>query len=72
MGSRLDDYKIGQPTFVLSVKAQDLERHRLESMGIFPGVEIRLITRNSSGVLVAVGEARISLASAMAGQIMVA
>ncbi|MDR1085205.1 MAG: ferrous iron transport protein A [Deltaproteobacteria bacterium] len=72
MGSRLPEYKVGQPTFVLAIGGQDVERHRLESMGIFPGAEIKLITKSKGGVLVAVGEARISLAADAAVQITVA
>jgi Fe2+ transport system protein FeoA len=72
MGRRLPDYSVGQPTFVLAVSGLDAERGRLESMGIYPGAEIRVITKSSSGVLVAVGDARISLAFEAAGQILVA
>ncbi|MDR1577792.1 MAG: ferrous iron transport protein A [Deltaproteobacteria bacterium] len=72
MGSRLPDYQVNQPTFVLAISAEGQERHRLESMGIYPGAEIRVLTKSSGGVLVAVGQARISLASTAAGQIMVA
>ncbi|MDR1608918.1 MAG: ferrous iron transport protein A [Deltaproteobacteria bacterium] len=72
MGLKLPEYQVGQPTFVLAIDAKGKERRRLESMGIYPGAEIQVVTKNSGGVLVAVGEARISLASQAAGQILVA
>jgi ferrous iron transport protein A len=72
MGLSLPEYQVGQPTFVLAVSADDRERGRLASLGIYPGAEIEVITKNSGGVLVAVGEARITIAQAAADQIMVA
>jgi Fe2+ transport system protein FeoA len=72
MGLSLQEYQVGQSTLVLAVSTDDKERSRLASMGIYPGAEIKVITKNSGGVLVAVGEARISLASSAAGQILVA
>jgi Fe2+ transport system protein FeoA len=72
MGLSLPDYQEGQSTFVLSVSGDEKERLRLASLGIFPGAEIRVISKGFGGVLVAVGEARISLASSAAGQILVA
>jgi Fe2+ transport system protein FeoA len=72
MGLSLPDSQEGQTTFVLAVSASDRERGRLASLGIYPGAEIEVITKNSGGVLVAVGEARITLAQDAADKIMVA
>ncbi|MDR2423066.1 MAG: ferrous iron transport protein A [Deltaproteobacteria bacterium] len=68
----MPDYQVDQETLVLAVSADDKERARLASLGIYPGAPIKVITKSSAGVLVAVGDARISLASVAAGQIMVA
>jgi Fe2+ transport system protein FeoA len=71
MGSRLSDFKVGKAAIVRQIKTEKADLHRLNSMGIYPGAPIKLITKGPSGVLVSVGCCRISLESGMAGDILV-
>jgi Fe2+ transport system protein FeoA len=72
MGSKLPDCKVGKCGIVRQINTDHSAARRLNSMGIFPGAPIRLITKGPSGCLVSVGCAKISLESGMAGSILVA
>ncbi|MDR1873365.1 MAG: ferrous iron transport protein A [Deltaproteobacteria bacterium] len=72
MGVNLSDCQVEKPTFILSILAEDSERGRLASLGVYPGAEIKVIAKNASGLLVALGQGRLTLALAAAELIQVA
>lgn len=59
MSSNLQNFQVGQSTLVIAVNLDEKERMRLESMGIMPGVEIKILAKGIGPLIVAVGEARI-------------
>ncbi|MDR2457540.1 MAG: ferrous iron transport protein A [Clostridiales Family XIII bacterium] len=71
MGSKLQDFKVGKPGIVKQINTEQTVMHRLNSMGIYPGAPIKLITKGPAGVLVSVGCCRISLEPSMAQSIFV-
>ncbi|MDR3203718.1 MAG: ferrous iron transport protein A [Deltaproteobacteria bacterium] len=71
MGTALPEYKVGKSTFILALTGAIQERHRLVSMGLVPGAEIKVISKGPSGLLVALGKSRIGLEPEMAQGIVV-
>ena len=62
----------GHTVIVLAVDAPEAQRHRLESIGVLPGVELDVLADNGGPILVAVGQARVAVERALAATVIVA
>lgn len=70
-GFTLHDAPKGQPLFVLAVEADEPERKRIESLGIFPGGEVSILASGHGPILLAVGEGRVALERELALKVVV-
>ncbi|MDR2340295.1 MAG: ferrous iron transport protein A [Deltaproteobacteria bacterium] len=72
MGSKLKDFKVGKAGIVKGIHTEKEDARRLNSMGIYPGAPIKVITKGPSGCLVSVGCCRFCIEPTTAGCILVA
>ena len=64
--------RAGETVFVTAVEAGHKLKTRLSSMGLLPGVEVRVVSNNARGpFIVAVGDTRLALGRGMAHKILV-
>lgn len=61
----------GESARVVNISAANSVRLRLADMGLIAGTAVRLISRNSGGVLVGINESRLMIQYGLAQQVQV-
>ena len=63
--------QVGEAALISEIRCAKNSRVRLAEMGLNVGTLVRIVNRNSSGVVLALKESRLALQSGMAQQIQV-
>lgn len=62
----------GGTAFVIAINAGRRARTRLESLGIFPGIEVDVLNNSRGPMLVSVGQGRVMVERGIAQKVLVA
>lgn len=68
----LKSVKSGNNAFVIAIDAGEKARKRLESLGVFPGVEVGVLTNSNGPMLLSIGESRVMIENGIAQKVLVA